>query len=89
MTQFFILFLAALAAIGVGAAGVILYFLKQFQKQVETVEATPLTPVGGLQPGLQKASGTSVALDRTVTSPLTQTECVFYHFKVEELRSGR
>lgn len=89
MTQFFVLFLGGLLVIGAIAIGAIIYFMKRFQAQVETVECAPLRAIHDLQPGLQKANGSSVALEKTLVSPLTQTECVFYHFKVEELQVGR
>jgi hypothetical protein len=75
----------------IGAAGIaaIYHFLiKRFKKNIDTIADTPHLPVGQLRPGLAKSRGKSVALDEPIISPLTQTECVFYHFRVEELRTS-
>jgi hypothetical protein len=82
---------ASIFVLGLGALGIylILRFLKKFKKQIETIQGTPLSDVGTLQPGLRKATGTTVALDKPLQSPLTQTECIFYHFRVDELRSSQ
>jgi hypothetical protein len=75
-------------ALALGAAGIAAlhqFVVKRFGKTIETIEKTPLTAVGQLAPGLRKAIGKTVALEKPVISPMTKTECVFYHFKVEEL----
>jgi hypothetical protein len=75
----------ALGALGIGA---LVFFVKRFKKRIEAVEKTPRTDVAKLGEGLHKATGTSVAIDKPIVSPLTQTECLFYHFKVEELQTS-
>jgi hypothetical protein len=80
-----ILFLALGAA---GIAAIFHFLLKKFKKNIDTIAATPHSSVGQLQAGLAKSRGKAVALDKPLVSPLTQTECVFYHFKVEELRTS-
>ena len=93
MTQFsliMIFVIVVLLAAGAGGIAAIFHFrVKRSKKEIETIEGTPLTGAGRLQSGLHKASGTSVALDKPVVSPLTQTECVFYHFRIEELRTSQ
>ncbi len=76
------------AAGAAGAFAIYHFMIKRFKKQIDTIQQAPLTKVGQLQPGLHKANGTSVAMDKMVVSPLTQAECIFYHFKVEELRTN-
>jgi hypothetical protein len=78
---------AALFVLGLGgvAIGIILHFLKRYQKHIETIQNTPQTTAGRLEPGLHKVIGTAVALDQPIISPLSQKECVFYHFRVEQL----
>jgi hypothetical protein len=74
---------------GVAAMGAIFHFLvRRYKKHIDTIANTPLTGVGHIQAGLAKARGKSVANGKLLVSPLTQTKCVFYHFKVDELRSS-
>jgi hypothetical protein len=75
----------ALGGLGIG---VLFFLLKRFKKRIETIEKAPRTDVAHLQEGLHKTCGTSVALDKPIVSPLTQTECIFYHFRVEELQTS-
>jgi hypothetical protein len=81
----------SLLLLALGAAGIaaIFHFLvKRFKKTLDTITGSPHSCVGQLHTGLAKSRGKSVPLDKPIVSPLTQTECVFYHFKVEELRTG-
>ena len=80
-----LLFLALGAA---GIAAIFHFLVKRFKKTIDTITGTPHSSVGQLHAGLAKSRGKSVALDKPIVSPLTQTECVFYHFKVEELRTS-
>src|SRR6266702_6452444 len=91
VTQFsliMIFVIVVLLAAGAGGIAAIFHFrVKRSKKEIETIEGTPSTGAGRLQSGLHKASGTSVGLDKPVVSPLT--ECVFYHFRIEELRTSQ
>src|SRR5580692_7832628 len=81
------MFMGVCFLLGVGAIGVCVILYRRNRAKVKTIEATPLAPIGQLDNGYWKTSGQAVALEEPLLSPMTKTKCVFFHFKVEELKS--
>jgi hypothetical protein len=73
--------------VGLGATiveGVLLYFARKHSRRARLIEHAPPAKAGNMGPGLAKLTGQVVAIAGTVDSPLTNTPCVYYRFKVEE-----
>lgn len=64
-----------------------LYYAYRTQAKVVAIRDAPLCDVADLVEGYAKAVGRVVALEAPLDSPLHDTPCVFFHFKVEEQRT--
>ncbi len=64
-----------------------LYYAYRTQAKVVAIRDAPLRDVADLVEGYAKAVGRVVALEAPLDSPLNDTPCVFFHFKVEEQRT--
>src|SRR5438067_8058788 len=73
--------------VGAAVVGVCVFFAVRNRKKVAAIEGTEVCPVGELDEGYRKVNGRVVALERPIASPLSRTPCVFYQFRVQELRT--
>jgi len=81
-----LIFIPILAIVGV-VIGVLIYQIKKTKHKLHVIADTPLSDVKDLSDGMGKVNGVAVALEETLISPMTQVECIFYHFVVEEQRT--
>jgi len=68
-----------------------LYFLWAAAKNCKRrrlIRDTPITPIAQLRAGLAAVRGKAVAAAQALLSPLSQTPCVYYQFKLEEKRTS-
>lgn len=70
--------------IGVIVVAVLLVARHRAVKRVASIEGATKYDVAALPQGYGKASGRVRALEQQLVSPLSRTDCVFFHFKVEE-----
>ena len=77
---FFLLF-------GMVAFGLCLFFFLRNRAKITSIESAQAVDVGDLDDGYWKTSGRVVALEEPLVSPMTRTECVFFLFRVEELKT--
>jgi len=73
--------------IGCVAFGICLFLAWRARTKIAAIESARTADVGDLDDGYWKSSGRVVALEEPLVSPMTQTECVFYTFQVDELRT--
>ena len=64
-----------------------LYYAFRARAKITAIREAPLCDVADLDEGYAKAVGRVVALEDPLDSPLKDTPCVFFHFKVEEQRT--
>lgn len=64
-----------------------IYFIVKNRKRYKLIEGTPLVKTEQLQPGLAQVHGQALALGPMIKSPLTNTQCVYFHFILEEERT--
>ena len=64
-----------------------LYYAYRARAKITAIRDAPLCDVADLDEGYAKAVGRVVALEDPLDSPLNDTPCVFFHFKVEEQRT--
>lgn len=67
------------------AAAALVYWALRYTRRARLIHLTPTTPVGSLEPGLAEVKGALVACGEPLRSPVTNSECVYYHIRVEEL----
>jgi hypothetical protein len=65
----------------------LLFNISRLKKRMKAIGDTPLSQVGELREGLGKVQGQILGQDEPLISPLSQTPCVYYRFKVEEQRT--
>ena len=53
-------------------------------RRARLLARVPWSKTGQLQPGLVKVRGRALAVGGTLRSPLSERECVYYHFQVQE-----
>lgn len=70
--------------IGGVVVAVLLVMRHRAAQRVAAIEGATKYDVAALPLGYGKASGRVVALEQQLVSPLSRTDCVFFHFKVEE-----
>jgi hypothetical protein len=75
--------------IGSVAFAVFVFLLWRTRRKIAAIRSAPSSKIGDLEDGYWKVSGRISALDEPLVSPLSRTACVFYLFKVEELRTRR
>lgn len=80
-------FMGVALLLGVGAVAVCTFLYRRIRAKIRAIETTPSAAIGDLDDGYWKTSGQAVALEELLDSPMKKTKCIFYHFKVEELRS--
>ena len=79
-----IIVLIALAAV---ATIVLIFVVSHYKKRAWTLERVPATPAGDIdERGVVKVVGKVIPLDRTLWSPLTGRECVYYRLIIEDRR---
>ncbi len=86
--NFPLFFLGICLILGAGAAGVCLFLYRRHKTKAKAIEATPQASIDKLDEGYWKTCGRAVSLENPLVSPMTSTKCLFYHFKVEELKSS-
>jgi hypothetical protein len=69
--------------------GVLVYVALRSQKLARAIENAPLRTAQKLRAGPAKMKGKVVALEAPLTSPLTRSACVYYHFLVEQQHTTR
>jgi hypothetical protein len=70
-----------------GLAAGLIYVAYRKHRRYKLLGGTRMTAIAALRPGLVKTVGTVVAMEEPLLSPMTQRECVFYEFRVEEERT--
>ncbi len=73
-----------LVLVGISTFSIVMAVRKH--RRHKLLGGTRMTGIGALRPGLAKTAGTVVALEEPLVSPMTQRNCVFYEFRVEEER---
>lgn len=85
--NFAYLFSAAVLLMGGLAFAVCIFIYLRTKAKIAAIESTPTSVLGDLDEGYHKSSGEIVAREKPLVSPLSQTECVYYLFTVEELKT--
>ncbi|MCA9115362.1 MAG: hypothetical protein KDA79_09760 [Planctomycetaceae bacterium] len=75
-------FLSVLFATAAGALG---YWAVRNTRRAVLIDRTPTTPVSQVKNGLAEIKGHLAAAGEPLRSPVTNSECVYYHIRVEEL----
>jgi hypothetical protein len=89
--MFVLLLLVAfgLLVVGLGLAAIPGYFALRFRKRRTAIAGTREYAVAHLRPGPAKVKGRVVAREPLLRSPMSRSDCVYYHFTVAEQRTTR
>jgi hypothetical protein len=55
-------------------------------RRARLLAGLPWSEIGQLQPGLVKVQGQALAMRGTLRGPLSERECIYFHFRVQEKR---
>lgn len=80
-----------IALLVIGACAGIVFFVRGLKRQswVRLIENIPTSPVRSVAVGLVEVQGKACAFGETLSSPLSKNPCVYYQYKVQELRRSR
>ena len=82
----FVIFYLGFTGLLLVAVGVVLWRFARRYLQMSSLLRRPLSRIGKLRPGFRKVRGKVVPLGEVLRGPLTNKECVYYKFSVEEDR---
>lgn len=82
----FVIFYLGFTGLLLVVVGVVLWRFARRYLQLSSLLRRPLSRIGKLRPGFRKVRGKVVPLGEVLRSPLTNKECVYYKFSVEEDR---
>ena len=79
-----------MVAVPLAMAGIAVYAGQRARRQAALIKTTPSANIAMADDGYRKFEGTIEAIgDKSLTSPLTKSPCVWFHAKVEESVAAR
>ena len=73
--------------VGLIVVGILIYYLLKNLKKYNLISKTETTPISMVYNGFYEVKGQIVSQGLSITSPFTETECVYYQFTVEQKKS--
>jgi hypothetical protein len=82
------MFAGIVLLLGIAAIAACIFVHRREKAKVRAIESARHAEIAKLDEGYWKATGKVVALETPLVSPMTKTNCLFYHFKIDQQKQS-